>query len=284
MAGREQAPGQQDFAGKAVADDPEDLVADVGLQAVDAEDDLARAGEDPAEPAVVGEGRGEEFVVAVEEVGDGPLGHGHVAIDEVVSDLGYGAVLRIAESPDQGDDVEPELVVREREASFGLGPVGPLAGGAAGGVAAPDGEAEAGDAAEGVERAPVGVVGPEVAAAVGAGGAAGRQIVSGRGRGGFGRLGHGFALLVSPERTRSMGCQSSQVCRPRKKVGRQRRAGRAGPGPQPRRVHDQGPRRGQRPRPAGRTDGHAGPGVGHRPGRRPAGRSRARGGGRRPRL
>ena len=38
----EQAPGQQDLAGDHVADDPEDLVADVGLEAVDGQDHPAR--------------------------------------------------------------------------------------------------------------------------------------------------------------------------------------------------------------------------------------------------
>jgi hypothetical protein len=43
----EQAPGQEHLAGDHVADDPEDLVTDIGLEAVDGQDDPAGLGGDP---------------------------------------------------------------------------------------------------------------------------------------------------------------------------------------------------------------------------------------------
>ena len=39
--GRQEALGQKDLAGEAVAEDPEDFVADIRLQAVDGQDDVA---------------------------------------------------------------------------------------------------------------------------------------------------------------------------------------------------------------------------------------------------
>ena len=47
---------------------------DVRLQSVDGEDDAALPGQHGLEPAVVGQGDGQEFVAPVEQVGDGPLG------------------------------------------------------------------------------------------------------------------------------------------------------------------------------------------------------------------
>jgi hypothetical protein len=41
LAGGQQAAGQKDLATEAIAEDPEDLVADVGLQAVDGQDHTA---------------------------------------------------------------------------------------------------------------------------------------------------------------------------------------------------------------------------------------------------
>src|SRR5262249_61664572 len=75
----EQTSGQQDLPGDAVTQDPEDLVADVGLQGVDGQDDAALLLEQGAQAVEVGRGQGAQFVVAVQEVGDGTLGHDHAA-------------------------------------------------------------------------------------------------------------------------------------------------------------------------------------------------------------
>jgi hypothetical protein len=42
-----------------------------------------------------------------------------------IANLGHAAVLAVAERPDQGDDVEAELVPRRHERALGLRPVGP---------------------------------------------------------------------------------------------------------------------------------------------------------------
>ena len=96
-----QAPGQEDLAGEAVAQDPEDLVADVGLQAVDGQDDAALRAEQRAQPLGVGGGQGPQLIVAVQQVGDGALGDDDPAAGQLAVDLGDAAVFGIAEPADQ---------------------------------------------------------------------------------------------------------------------------------------------------------------------------------------
>ena len=69
--GRQEALGQEDLAGEAVAEDPEDFVADIRLQAVDGQDDAALRAEQRLQPPGIGRGQGPQLIVAVQEVGDG---------------------------------------------------------------------------------------------------------------------------------------------------------------------------------------------------------------------
>ena len=158
---RQQAPGQQDLARQAVADDPQDLVPDVRLQPVDGQDHPRLVGQHGPQPGVVGEGDGEQFVVPVEQVGDGPFGDADAAAVQVGADLGDRAVLAVAEVADEGDDVESELVVREGEAALGLGAVRSADGRTGVVAAAADGQVQAGDAVQGGEGTAVDVVGPQ---------------------------------------------------------------------------------------------------------------------------
>ena len=72
--GGQQALGQEDLAREAVPQDPKDLVADVGLQAVDGQDDPARVVQQWLQPLGVGGRLGPQLVVAVQEVSDGARG------------------------------------------------------------------------------------------------------------------------------------------------------------------------------------------------------------------
>jgi hypothetical protein len=133
---------------------------------------------------VIREGNSEEFVVAVKEIGNGPLGHVDLASDKVGPDFGYGSVFGISKSSDECDDVESELVSWECKGPLGFGSIRPLVGSASWVVAATDGEIEACDAGESVEGPTVGVVGSHGATAVWAVGPFGREVV------GDGRLGY----------------------------------------------------------------------------------------------
>jgi len=92
--GREQRAGEQDLAGQAVADDPQDLVTDVRLQAVDRQHDPPLDGQGGA-PRLVHHRR-DQLVVAVEQVGDRALAHRHAALPQGAMDLRHAAVLAIA--------------------------------------------------------------------------------------------------------------------------------------------------------------------------------------------
>ena len=157
--GRQEAPGQEDLAGEAVAEDPEDFVADIGLQAVDGQDDAALRAEQRLQPPGIGRGQGPQLIVAVQQVGDGALGEDDPPAGEFAVDLGDAAVLGIAEPADQGHDVEAELVIGQGEVGLGLGAVGAEEAGALGIGAASDGQGQPEDAVEGADGAIVIVVG-----------------------------------------------------------------------------------------------------------------------------
>ena len=159
---------------------PEDLVADVGLQAVDGQDDAALRAQQRLQPLGIGRGQGPQLVVAVQEVGDGALGEDDPAAGQFVVDLGDAAVLGIAEPADQGHDVEAELVIGQGEVGLGLGAVGPEEAGAIGIGAASDGQGQPEDAVEGGDGAEVVVVGIGPVLAFGAVEGTGRGSERGR--------------------------------------------------------------------------------------------------------
>src|SRR5205085_459340 len=103
-------------------------------------------------------GQGAEFIVAVEQVGDGTLGDGNPAAGECAMDLGDAAMLGVAQATDQGDDVEAELVMRQGEVGFRLGAKRLVVARAAGLGTAADLESQAGDGVDGGNGAVVGVV------------------------------------------------------------------------------------------------------------------------------
>ena len=184
--GRQEAPGQKDLPGEAVAQDPEDLVTDVGLQSVDGQDDTALIAQQWLQALGVGTGQRPEFVIAVQEVGDRALSDDQPAAGQLAVDLGDAAVLGMSEPTDCGHDIESELVIGQGEVGLGLGPVGPEEAGTSGIVTASDSQCEAEDAVEGRDGAEVVVAGPEPVLTLGAVAGDGNQaqgaIGLGRGR------------------------------------------------------------------------------------------------------
>src|SRR5436309_2365954 len=81
-----------------------------------------------------------ELVVAVQEVGDGANSHDDTAAGQLAVDLGDAPMFDVAKPTDGGDDVEAELVMRQGEVGFGLGPVGSEEAGTREVVAAADSE------------------------------------------------------------------------------------------------------------------------------------------------
>ena len=173
---REQAPGQQDGAAEHVAHDPEDLVADVRLEAVDRQDHAPGRPGQATDAAGVGHGQGEQLVVAVQEAGDAADADGHAATCQLGVDLRDAAVPGVPQRPDQGDDVQAELVLRQGEAALLLRPERGAMARAGAVTAAPDLDGEADQALRGGDDAVALVRGPERPAAGRADAGGGRQL------------------------------------------------------------------------------------------------------------
>jgi hypothetical protein len=121
---RQETSGQQHLAAEAVPQDPEDLVADMGLQPVDGQDGTALGKQERTETFRIGGRNRAEFVVAVEQVADRPFGDHDPAAAQFGVNLGYAAVLDISEVADKGNDVKPELVMGQGKMGFRLWSIG----------------------------------------------------------------------------------------------------------------------------------------------------------------
>jgi hypothetical protein len=143
-------------------------VTDIRLQPVDSQDNPGLAGQELPQPPVIAQGNGEQLVVAVQQVGHGPLGNADAAAQQGGMNLGHAAMLGVAQGACEGDDVQAELVAGEGEAALALGPVGAQVTAAASAMAAADRQVQPGAAGQGDEGAVVGVIQPHALAASGA--------------------------------------------------------------------------------------------------------------------
>jgi hypothetical protein len=111
-------------------------------------------------------------------------------------DLGHAAVFGIAETADEGDDIEAEFVVGQGEVRFRLGSVRAVVAGAVGVGTASDVEGQSGDGVQSGDGAVVGVVKSEALVALGALGSDRLERLGfGRARAGSGAW-HGSNLLL----------------------------------------------------------------------------------------
>ena len=156
---RQEALGPEDLAGEAVAQDPEDLVADLGLPAVDGQDDATLVTPQRLPAVGVGAGPGVACIGAVQEVGDGAHGHHEAVAGPFAVDFGEAAVFGVAEAAEGGRDVESELRMGPGEVGLGLGPVGSEGAGSVGVVTALDRAGQPEDAVAVGDGAEVVVVG-----------------------------------------------------------------------------------------------------------------------------
>jgi len=108
---RQQAAGQEDFARETVSEYPQHLMADIGLQAIEGQNDPALGLGDPLEAGGVGEREGEQFIVTFKQIGDRPGGDNHSTVAQVLMDFGQSAVLRVAQGAYPGDDIQAKLVL-----------------------------------------------------------------------------------------------------------------------------------------------------------------------------
>src|SRR5262249_22566329 len=151
-----------------VTQDPEDFVTNLGLHAIDGQHHAALGTQQGPQTLGAGAGQGPEFIVAIEQVGNGPLGDHDPAGPQCGVNLRDAAVFDVTEVADQSDDVETELVMRQGEMGLGLGSVGLMEARARGVGASPEMKGQSNDAVQSGKGAKVVVSGPELLSTFGA--------------------------------------------------------------------------------------------------------------------
>ena len=126
----QEAARKQHLPGEAITNHPEHFVAAVRLETVECQDHLALCGEECPEPLVVGETEGDEFLVALDKVGDRAFRERNATGEQVLVDFGHTAMLGIAEFADERNDIEAEFAMREGPGTFFLGSIGLMKAGA----------------------------------------------------------------------------------------------------------------------------------------------------------
>jgi site-specific DNA recombinase len=172
----QQGSGAKDLAGEHIAEGPEHLVADVGLQPVDGQDHPARRGGHFPEPLGVRQRERPQLVIAIQQVANAPRADRHAAADQRGVDPRDAAMLGVAEGADQGDDVQAELVPGQRAAALLLGAQAGLVSGAVGVPTAADLQVQADQPLQGHDGPPRRGRGPEWTGAGGASPRVGRPI------------------------------------------------------------------------------------------------------------
>jgi len=93
-------------------------MADIGLEAIEGQDDTTADLGDALEARRVLQREGDQCVVTLQEIGDRPWSHRHAAFAQGLMDVWDAAVMAIALLPNEGDDVETKLVLGERQSPF----------------------------------------------------------------------------------------------------------------------------------------------------------------------
>jgi hypothetical protein len=115
---RQQTAGQEDFPGEAIPQDPQPLMADIRLETIQRQEDPAPSLGDPLQARAVGEREGEQFVIAFEEMRDGPWGDRHPTGAHRLMDFRQAAVLGVVQRANPDNDIEAKLVLGQGEPSL----------------------------------------------------------------------------------------------------------------------------------------------------------------------
>jgi len=124
FAGPAKAAGEQDFTRKTITQDPQHILLRMGVQSVDRQDDVPLLREPLLQTGVIGQAQGNQFLVAGQQVSDGPRGDGDVLVLQRLMNFRDRAVLAVAQTSDVGNHVEAELAMRQGPRTLFLGTVG----------------------------------------------------------------------------------------------------------------------------------------------------------------
>ena len=141
-------------------------MADIGSKGVDGQHHPLLLAQEGMQSLAISRGQSPQFVVAIQEVANGAEGNGDAAAREFLVDLGNAAMLGMTEASDQGEQVEPKLVVGQSEERLRFGAMWAMEACAVGVGAASDMQSEACDGVEGGDGAVVGVGGTQAMAAL----------------------------------------------------------------------------------------------------------------------
>ena len=98
------------------------------------------------EASLVGKPKGNQLLVALQQVGNGPGSDGNLALLQVAMDFWHAAVVPVAERADMSDHVKAKLAMGQGPGTFFLGAIGVLKGRTLPVVTLKDGEGEAANA------------------------------------------------------------------------------------------------------------------------------------------
>ena len=143
-----EAASEQDLARQTIAQHPQDVLALVGLQPINSEDDVALHSKALLEAGLVGQVQGHQFFVAGQQIRDSTRGDGDPTLVEVAMDLGDAAMVAIAQQADVGDHIQAKLTVRQGPCAFFLRAIRVLKARTLRIVTLEDGELQAADARE----------------------------------------------------------------------------------------------------------------------------------------
>jgi hypothetical protein len=158
--GREQTPGQEDLTRETIAQEPEDCMAPVRLEAIEGQEDAPAGLREALEADSIWQREGHQFLVTLQEISDRSWGHGHAALEQGLRDVRDTPVLAVAPLSNAGHDVEAKLVLGECQSPLPFRPIRAATLWTSGGEAAPNLESEPQDRFKGGEGPVVMVGGP----------------------------------------------------------------------------------------------------------------------------
>jgi hypothetical protein len=160
VGGREHTPREEYLTGETIAQDPEDFMADVGLEAIEGQDDAASGLREALEAERILEREGHQCVITLQEIGDRPWSYGHAALNEGLRDVRDTPMVAVAPLSNEGNNSKAQCMLGECQAPLLFRPIGLAILRTSGVEAAPDLEREPQDRLQGGDATVVMVRGP----------------------------------------------------------------------------------------------------------------------------
>jgi len=123
LGGRQQTPSEEDLTGETIAQDPEDFMAHVGLEAIEGQDDATAGLREALEAERIVQREGYQFVVPLQEIGDRPWRYGHAEFDQRLIDFRDTPVVAVAPLSNEGNNIKAKFMLGECQASLLFRPI-----------------------------------------------------------------------------------------------------------------------------------------------------------------